>query len=87
MPTSTSSGDLVRDGLRFSAGDTTDALLEGFTVRFEAVAEAPQRDRLTWVDWCVQRRPFDALQLILPDTAGGWPQETAYRAFPQPLLG
>ena len=80
-------GQMVEEGQRFTGGDTTDELLEGFTVRVGPVAEEPRRELLTWADWAVQRQPFDALQLILPDTAGRWPNDPNYHAFSQPLLG
>ncbi len=79
-------GELVRDGHRFSPGDTSDEVLDGFVVRFEAVIETCRNDLLTWSHWAAGRRPFDALQLVLPDTSGRWPGDPAYNGFAQPAL-
>ena len=65
---------------------TTDELLEGFTVRFGPVGDTPRRHLLTWADWVIQRRPFEALQLVLPDTAGrGTPSSST--SIPRPTRG
>ncbi len=79
-------GDLVRDGHRFAAGDTSDAVLDGFTVRFDAVCETCRNDLLTWSHWAAGRQEFEALQLVLPDTLGRWPDDPGYNGFPQPAL-
>ena len=79
-------GGMVQEGRRFAEGDTTEELLEGFTVRFEAVGESQRKELLTWADWAVRRRPFEALQLVLPDTAGRWPDDPGYHGFAQPVL-
>lgn len=77
---------MIRAGHRFVAGDHTDEVLQGYDVRLGAVSEARRVELLTWADWANQREPFDALQVILPDRAGRWPDEPAYQGFPQPLL-
>ena len=77
---------MVREGYRFSAGDTTDELLEGYEVRFGSVSDERRLELLTWSDWANLREPFEALQLILPDRAGRWPEDPQYAGFPQPLL-
>ena len=79
-------GDLIRDGRRFSPGDTSDELLDGFTVRFCPVGDAVLREALTWAHWAARRGPFRALQLVLPDTSGRWPGDPAYNGFDQPDL-
>ena len=42
---------------------------------------------LTYADWANRRGPFEALQLILPDSSGRWPEDPDYNAYAQPLLG
>jgi hypothetical protein len=79
-------GDLVRDGRRFLAGDTSDQVLDGLVVRFDAVSEICRNDLLTWAHWAVHRQHFEALQLVLPDTSGRWPGDPDYNGFAQPAL-
>lgn len=77
---------LIEAGTRFAAGDTSDDILDGYPVRFGTVSDARRKELLTYADWAGLRRPFEALQLILPDGEGRWPDDPAYGAFPQPLL-
>jgi hypothetical protein len=79
-------GDLVRDGRRFQAHDTSDQVLEGFVVRFDPVADVCRAELLTWAHWAVGRRDFGALQLVLPDTSHRWPEDPGYNGFAQPAL-
>jgi uncharacterized protein DUF4262 len=78
---------LIEEGGRFSAGDTSDEVLEGFTVRFDAISDGRRIELLTYSDWANRREPFEALQLVLPDPSGRWPEDPAYDARPQPLIG
>ena len=77
---------MIAGGQRFAPGDRTGDLLEGFEVRFEAVSEERRVELLTWSDWVNLRRPFEAVQVVLPDTSGRWPEDPDYAGFPQPLL-
>lgn len=79
-------GDLVKEGSRFAPGDLTGEVLEGLEVRFASVDEAARLDCLTFADWAARRRPFAALQLLLPDAEGRWPDNPRYASKPQPLL-
>jgi hypothetical protein len=79
-------GALVRSGARFAPGDTSDDVLEGFTVRFDAVGDECREACMTWASWAAAREPFEALQLVLPDTSGRWPEDAGYNGFPQPSL-
>lgn len=79
-------GQMIQQGRRFQAGDTTEELLDGYSVRFDTVADHPRVDLLTWADWVARRRRFEALQLVLPDKNGLWPEDPHYDAFPQPSL-
>jgi hypothetical protein len=77
---------LIRDGRTFAAGDRSDEVLDDYEVSFGAVANHRRLELLTWADWLNKGAQFDALQLILPDRAGAWPNDPVYKAFPQPLL-
>ncbi len=77
---------MVQQGRRFDVGDTTEELLEGYTVRFEAVSVADRLELLTWAHWANMRKPFEALQVVLPDLEGRWPEDPDYSSFPQPRL-
>ena len=79
--------DLIRDGRRFAAGDSTDEILDGYDVRLGTVTDDHRLALLTWTDWTLGRRPFAALQVILPDRAGHWPDDPDYVGYAQPLLG
>ena len=79
-------GDLVGEGRRFAPGVTSDEVLDEFTVRFDPVSDSCRTELLTLADWAAGRKPFDALQLVLPDTSGRWPEDPDYNGFPQPPL-
>jgi hypothetical protein len=79
-------GELVRSGSRFAPGDMSHDVLEGFTVRFDAVGEACREACLTWASWAAGSERFSALQLVLPDRSGRWPEDAGYHGFPQPSL-
>jgi Domain of unknown function (DUF4262) len=77
---------LITDGQGFQPGDTSDEVLTRYEVRFGAVSEARRLTLLTYADWANRRGPFDAIQLILPDSNGRWPDDSHYDSYPQPLL-
>jgi hypothetical protein len=77
---------LVDAGRRFGPGDMSDEVLDGYPVRFGPVSADRRIELLTYADWLNRRAPFDAVQLILPDRAGRWPDQTGYDAYPQPSL-
>ncbi len=79
-------GDLVKDGERFPPGSRTRKVLAGYEVRFDAVGEQARDLILTWAHWANDRMPFEAVQLVFPDTQGRWPEDLGYHAFSQPLL-
>jgi hypothetical protein len=79
-------GELVREGARFAPGDRSDDVVDGYPARFGAVCDQCREACLTWASWAADREPFEALQLILPDATGRWPDEPDYGGFPQPLL-
>jgi hypothetical protein len=77
-------GDLVRDGHRFAPGDTSSEVLDGFVVRFDDVGVQPRWSLMTLAHWAMHRAYFDALQLVLPDRWGRWPEDPEYHGYPQP---
>ena len=76
----------IEDGTRFEVGTVTDQVLEGYDVCFGEVAPARRIELLTYASWANGRRPFEALQLVLPDAAGRWPWDDGYDSVAQPLL-
>lgn len=77
---------LVTAGRRLQDGETSDEVLDGYDVRFARVSEGRRVELLTYADWANGRRPFEAIQLVLPDSSGRWPDDPGYDSYPQPLL-
>ena len=77
---------LIEEGSALTAGDVTDRVLHDYDVRFGAVSAERRTELLTYASWLNHRRPFEALQVILPDRHGVWPDDARYEAFAQPLL-
>ena len=77
---------LVSGGRRLAVGEISDEVLHGYDVRFGPVSDERRVELLTYVDWANRRRPFEALQMILPDSSGRWPEDPEYDSYPQPLL-
>jgi hypothetical protein len=77
---------LIEAGAGFRPGDYSSEVLEEYPVRFGAVSNEQAVGLLTYADWANQRQPFKALQLIVPDAAGRWPDEVGYDSHAQPLL-
>lgn len=79
-------GELIRDGQRFQRGDRSTEVLDGLEVRFDSVSDTKGAELLTWAKWALRGRPLSALQLVLPDPQGRWPEDPDYHSFPQPSL-
>jgi hypothetical protein len=77
---------LISDGRRLAAGEVSDQVLDGYAVRFGPISDERRTELLTYADWANRRRPFEAIQLILPDGSGRWPEDPDYDSYPQPLL-
>jgi len=77
---------LIDEGNRFQPQDTSDQVLDGYRVRFGDVSASRRKELLTYAGWLNLRRSFKALQVVLPDCDGNWPDDRRYGAFPQPLL-
>ncbi len=77
---------LIGDGQRFAAGDRSDEVLMEYEVSFGAVSDLRRLELLTCADWLNRGAQFEALQLILPDKTGAWPDDPNYGPYPQPLL-
>jgi Domain of unknown function (DUF4262) len=78
---------LIEDGRTFAAGDESDEVLRAYPARFGPVSHVWRKEVLTFADWAARRKPFEALQILLPDEAGAFPGDPAYDGMPQPLLG
>ena len=79
--------DLLGGGRRFAAGDLSEEVFVGVPVRFGAVSDERRRQLLTSADFLNDGAPFEALQVVIPDARGAWPEDPAYDGTPQPLLG
>ena len=77
---------LIEAGERFAPGDESENVVGGYPARFGPVSPSRKAELLTYVSWVAQRRPFEALQLILPDKDRRWPWDESYSGYPQPLL-
>jgi hypothetical protein len=81
--------DLSREGRRFRAGDTTDEILNGYSVTFRPVPPGHLEAHFGWAIWFYGEEAFPALQLVFPDREGHWPWDPAasdaFRA-QQPVL-
>ena len=77
---------LIEDGRAYAAGDETDEVLRGYAVRFAPVSHERRKELLTFADWAARRKRFEALQILLPDKAGRFPDAADYDGMPQPLL-
>ena len=85
--------DLARGGSAFTAGATSDELLEGLPVTFLEVGLEHYRDHLGFALWFYRSLlpdHFPCLQLVWPDKSGVFPWQEgfdeSYRHL-QPLLG
>jgi hypothetical protein len=78
---------LIEDGREFAVGDETGDVLVGYPARFGPVSGFWRKEVLTFADWAARRKPFEALQILVPDKAGAFPDDPAYAGAPQPLLG
>jgi hypothetical protein len=76
----------IDEGARYEPGSTSDQIVEGYSVRFADVSPERRTELLTYASWANRRRPFEALQLVVPDASGRWPWDAAYDSIPQPLL-
>jgi hypothetical protein len=79
--------DLIDEGQSFVGGDTSEGVLPELTVRFDPVSDERRQELLTYASWANRRQPFQAVQLVLPDPAGRWPEDPGYHGHPQPLIG
>jgi hypothetical protein len=76
----------IDNGHRFQVGSVSDEVVQNYEVCFGAVSPARRDELLTYATWLNQGRPFDAVQLVLPDREGRWPWDDGYDSVPQPLL-
>jgi len=77
---------LIEEGARFEPGEVSDEIVEGYPASFREVSADRRTELLTYAAWANRDQPFEALQLVLPDSAGVWPWEEGYSSHPQPLI-
>jgi hypothetical protein len=68
-------GKQVRSGVKYSVGDQTSDLLQGYTCAFGMVNPLQYRETCTWTVWFYEGDRFPALQLFWPDRQNRFPWE------------
>jgi hypothetical protein len=68
-------GEAVRRGRRFSDGDSASGFLEGYDVRFLAVARGHYREHFGYARWFYDGDDFPVLQCLWPDRLGRFPSD------------
>ncbi|WP_205698341.1 DUF4262 domain-containing protein [Conexibacter sp. SYSU D00693] len=71
---------------RIAGGETLSAGREVDGVRLGAVSAMRRHELLQLSAWAAEGEPFDALQVLVPDEAGRFPDQDGYAGPPQPLL-
>jgi len=66
-------GDHVRAGARYTAGQVSDAFLEGYDVTFRAVPTFQYEGHLGWANWLYGGTDYPVLQMVYPDRDHRWP--------------
>ena len=77
---------LIQRGGRFLPGAQSEDLIDGEPVRFVAVAQAHHAPLLGYARWLHRGRGFQAVQLLVPDGDGAWPDKDGYAGVAQPSL-
>ena len=67
--------DHTQPGVKYSAGDQTSDLLDGYTCAFRTVNPLQYRETCTWTVWFYESDRFPALQLFWPDKQNRFPWE------------
>jgi hypothetical protein len=70
--------DAVRDGASLTAGERSDAILEGYEVTCSAIGTATAGSWLPLAAWYYGDASWQALQLLWPDRDGRFPDEDDY---------
>jgi len=73
-------GEAVRNGQRFTPGQSSDAFLEGYECRFESVCTRWYRPFLGYAVWFYDGVRFPVLQCVWPDKEQLWPWDPASTA-------
>ena len=69
-------GELVKDGQRFSDGDTSNDIIKGFPVKFVTVRKANVQEYFRAANAYYGEDEFEALQCIWPDKHARFPNES-----------
>jgi hypothetical protein len=68
-------GEEVRRGRRFADGGAASGILEGYDVRFHAVARRHYPEHFGYTHWFYKGDNFPALQCLWPDKQGRFPTD------------
>jgi len=66
-------GEEVRQGRRFSEGEVTSGIIEGFDVRFCKISHDHYSEYFGTASWYYQSTEYPALQCVWPDRRGRFP--------------
>jgi len=83
-------GETIREGRRYSPGDSVEDLLDGYRCEVIKVDRARYHDWLGYARWYYRGDEFEALQIVWPDRDHVFPTATGAPAAlvrMQPLLG
>jgi len=81
--------DLVKNGHSLSTGKRYSEFLSDYPARFLSVDQRNIADYFAYAIWYHENKPFDAMQLVWPDTNHQFPWETGFDhhlKFQQPML-
>jgi hypothetical protein len=71
-------GEEVRQGHRFTDGDSASGILEGYDVRFLSVASRHYHEHVGYARWFYNGDDFPVLQCLWPDKKGRFPTEPGF---------
>lgn len=71
-------GNQVRNGARYSDGEVSCELLEGYPCAFRLVNPLRYRETRGWAVWFYGSADFPVLQLFWPDKKSGFPWESGF---------
>ena len=72
-------GEMIRAGRRFTDGERTDGILDGYPAVFVNIEERYFREYFGYARWFYRGSDFPMLQIVWPDkTSGAFPWEDGY---------
>ena len=73
-------GEGVRQGRKFTEGESASGVIEGFEVRFSVVHHDHYREYLGTASWFYKNADYPALQCVWPDRQGRFPWDDDFPA-------